>query len=400
MTDPEQDTSTPAPAPSGSSAVTVRQIVDDTPDPSHQHEHPQASPTIARLSPTLTLLIGLAAAVVAMAGLRTVSSILAPTFLAITLVIAVYPIYKRTARFLPKWAAATLLLFLLYGILVIFVGSLGLAVARLAETMPQYAGKFNSLLQDGIALAERLGLGRDQIEAQVKNFDYKQLTGLVQSLANTLSSTTSQILFLLTVMVFLTMDTVGFSDRLRAVHKDKPDVADALVDFGSRVRTYWVVSTIFGLIVAVLDVVALWIIGVPLAVTFGLFAFVTNYIPNIGFVLGLIPPALMALLHGGWVDMVIVIIAYSVLNFSIQSILQPKFTGDAVGINPTTAFLSLVFWSFIFGPLGALLAIPLTLLVKSLLLDRDPSAQWVNQFIKAGDKEDKFERAVEPEPGR
>ncbi len=121
--------------------------------------------------------------------------------------------------------------------------------------------------------------------------------------------------------------------------------------------------------------------------TFGLLAFVTNYIPNIGFVLGLIPPAFIALLSGGVSTMIWVIAIYCVANFVIQSIFQPKFTGDAVGINATTAFLSLVFWAYVFGALGALLAIPCTLLVKSLLIDRDPRARWINQFIASDPRE-------------
>ncbi len=81
--------------------------------------------------------------------------------------------------------------------------------------------------------------------------------------------------------------------------------------------------------------------------------------------------------------MVWVIVVYSVVNFVVQTILQPKFTGDAVGINASTAFLSLVFWAYVFGALGALLAIPFTLLVKSMLIDRDPKVRWVDQFISS-----------------
>ena len=81
---------------------------------------------------------------------------------------------------------------------------------------------------------------------------------------------------------------------------------------------------------------------------------------GVGFVLGLIPPVLLALLQGGVRQAVLVIVAYSVINFMIQSLLQPKFVGDAVGLSVTLTFLSLVFWTFVIGPLGALLAVPLT----------------------------------------
>ena len=91
----------------------------------------------------------------------------------------------------------------------------------------------------------------------------------------------------------------------------------------------------FGFIVAVLDVIALAIIGVPLFVTWGVLTFVTNYIPNIGFILGVIPPALIALLDGGVGSAVAVVAAYTAINVVVQTIIQPRFTGDAVGISAT-----------------------------------------------------------------
>ena len=90
-----------------------------------------------------------------------------------------------------------------------------------------------------------------------------------------------------------------------------------------------ILTMLFGLIVAVIDGVLLAVLDVPLPVLWALLAFITNYIPNIGFVLGLVPPALLALLEGGVREMLVVIVAYSVINFVIQSIIQPKIVGDA-----------------------------------------------------------------------
>jgi AI-2 transport protein TqsA len=138
---------------------------------------------------------------------------------------------------------------------------------------------------------------------------------------------------------------------------------------------------VFGLIVALADVAALYWLDVPLPWLWGLLSFITNYIPNIGFVLGLIPPALLALLQGGVRQAVLVIVAYSVINVMIQSLLQPKFVGDAVGLSVTLTFLSLVFWTFVIGPLGALLAVPLSLFAKALLVDADPDSRWLDPLI-------------------
>ena len=149
-------------------------------------------------------------------------------------------------------------------------------------------------------------------------------------------------------------------------------------------RKYFGVATIFGGIVAVLDGAALLILGIPAAGLWALLAFVTNYIPNIGFIIGLIPPAILGLLVGGPSLMIAVIVVYCVLNFIIQSVLQPKFVGDAVGLTTTVSFLSLIVWAYILGPIGAILAIPASLLFKALLVDMDPDAQWLELFL--GDK--------------
>ena len=92
----------------------------------------------------------------------------------------------------------------------------------------------------------------------------------------------------------------------------------------------------------------------------------------------------MALLEGSWWDAFWVVVAYLTLNFVIQSIIQPKFTGESVGVTPFISFLSLLFWYWVLGPLGALLALPATLLVKALLVDADPRARWINLLISSG----------------
>ena len=111
-------------------------------------------------------------------------------------------------------------------------------------------------------------------------------------------------------------------------------------------------TALFGAIVGVLDAGALWLIGVPLPLAWGFFSFITNFIPNIGFVIGIIPPALIALLDSGWEQMVLVIVVYSVLNVTIQTFIQPRFVGNSVGLSAEITFMSLVVWTFLLGAAG------------------------------------------------
>ena len=134
-------------------------------------------------------------------------------------------------------------------------------------------------------------------------------------------------------------------------------------------RRYYVVNASFGAVVAIIDGLALWALGVPAPAVWAILAFVTNFIPNIGFVIGLIPPALLALVVGGWPLMLAVIAVYCVVNVTLQVLVQPKFVSDAVNLSLTLSFFSVIFWTFIIGPLGAILSIPLTLLVRALVLE-------------------------------
>jgi predicted PurR-regulated permease PerM len=165
------------------------------------------------------------------------------------------------------------------------------------------------------------------------------------------------------------------------IGQERPHMITALNGFVHGTRNYLIVTAVFGLIVAVLDGAALAIMGIQLALLWAVLSFLTNFVPNIGFIIGLVPPALLALLTGGWQLALAVVVVYCVLNMVIQSLIQPRFIGDSVGLSATVTFLALLFWAWVLGPLGALLAIPVTLLVKAILVDSDPRAQWVEALL-------------------
>ncbi|MGJ3510046.1 AI-2E family transporter [Enemella sp. A6] len=331
----------------------------------------------------LILLVALAGFVIALAGLKQISGIVAPAFFALTLVLTGRPLHKwMVSKKVPRLLSATLVMMLLYLLLLLIVGGLGFGIAQLTLELPKYGDTFNQMWESLLNLVERFGINPDKtLHDAINSFDVSRIAGLANSLLSSLSNVGSQILMLLIILFFLTIDTQDVRGRVSTLIASRPHLAEALSAFSLSVRKYWFVTTIFGLIVALLDVVALGIIGVPLAWTWGILSFVTNYIPNIGFVLGLIPPALMALLVLGPIEALAVVIAYAVINFVLQTIIQPKFTGDAVGLNTTATFLSLALWATVLGPFGALLAVPLTSFFKAILVDADPESRWMNAFL-------------------
>ncbi|MET4048641.1 MULTISPECIES: AI-2E family transporter [unclassified Rhodococcus (in: high G+C Gram-positive bacteria)] len=332
------------------------------------------------------VLLGLASLVVCVAGTRAFSGVVGPTFLALMLTVAVHPFPEwLRRRGFPAWIATIIAIVLVYSILLVLVLALVVSTARLATLMPTYADEFDSLVDSVRTLLANNGIGQDQIQGLMSKIDAGTVFGVIDSLLVDVLGIFSNLLFVLVLLLFMAVDGSSFTTRISTLVGTRPDIAGAFVSFSTGTRTYLIVSTIFGLIVAVIDAGALWAMGIPLPVLWGLLSFITNYIPNIGFVLGLIPPALLALLQGGPTLMIAVIVVYSVVNVVIQSIIQPKFVGDAVGLSVTLTFLSLVFWSWVLGPLGAVLAIPLTLMAKALLVDIDPATRWLDILMSSGD---------------
>ncbi len=330
----------------------------------------------------LIVLLVAAATVVAITGARAFSGVLGPVFLALMFAIAAQPIQTRLQRRgAPAWVGMLAALTVVYLVLLGLVAAMVLSAAQLATALPDYSDQFSALFDQVRALLERFDVDQDRIQQALSGFDFGNLVEMLEGALRELAGVFSNLLFVLALLLFMAFDGMTIGRRMKVVAGMRPDISHALSTFAAGTRKYLIVSTVFGLIVAVLDGVALWLLAVPFPVLWGLLSFITNYIPNIGFVLGLIPPALLALLDGGVTRMVWVIVLYCVFNVVVQSVIQPKFVGDAVGLSVTVTFLSLVFWSWVLGALGALLAIPLTLLAKALLFDIDPSTRWMDVLI-------------------
>ncbi len=333
----------------------------------------------------LIIVLGLAGGVVVVAGMRAIPEIIGPVFMALVLTITVNPIRGWLIRRGASRGVASLAVFLtVFAIVVGLFAAAIVGLVQLAALMPQYSAQIQQQL-DGIrSWLEGMGISQADIQSMFSNVEPGQLAAVAQDLLSSVFGVFDFLLFMIVVLIFLAVDATVFDQRMARFRPGREPVLDALGVFARGTRKYFGVATVFGGIVAVIDGVALVIMGIPAAGLWALLAFVTNYIPNVGFVIGLIPPAILALLVGGPGLAIAVIAVYCVVNFIIQSVLQPKFVGDAVGLTTTVSFLSLVVWAFILGPIGAILAIPASLLVKAVLVDMDPAAHWLELFL--GDK--------------
>jgi predicted PurR-regulated permease PerM len=344
---------------------------------------PEAQATAGGIPRWLVLLGGAACATIAVAGLRAVAWLVGPVLLALVVVVAMAPVQSWLRRHgAPRWVATTVLLVLVWTVLLGFVALLVLSVAQLAALLPDYAERAQSLLNGVVADLNNAGVVSGRLSDLVSQIDYGQVVGLATGLLASFTDAASTLVLLLSALVFMAIESSGFARRVSLIAAERPHLPVAFSLFAHGTRSYLLVSTVFGAVVAVGDAIALAMLAVPAAPLWGLLAFITNYVPNIGFVLGVVPPALLGLLAGGWGELVAIIVIYSLLNFVVQTLIQPRFVGDSVGLSMTVTFIALLFWGWVLGALGALLAIPLTLLVKAILVDVDPRGHWLDALLR------------------
>jgi predicted PurR-regulated permease PerM len=133
------------------------------------------------------------------------------------------------------------------------------------------------------------------------------------------------------------------------------------------VRKYMTILTVINLLVGLGDTIFLLILGVDYAFLWGLLAWFMGYIPSVGFFIALIPPVLLAYAQFGLPTALIVLLGYVLINGGVQNIIQPKIMGQDLKISPVIVFIALVVWGFLVGGIGAILAVPLTLLVLIIM---------------------------------
>ncbi|GGF16334.1 AI-2E family transporter [Subtercola lobariae] len=342
------------------------------------------------------MLLTLAAAVIVIVGFYLGRSVVGPFVLAAVIVIIVHPLrHPLEKRGVPRWLATTAVIVAAYLILAVMAVLIAIAATQFISLLTQSSGQVSTIVSQATTALHGFGIDVSSLSSAGSALDPATLITAVKSVAGYLASTATAFFFILAYIIFMGADAARLGQVPARFARAKSQTIASFREYTAGVQRYYVVNANFGLVVAVLDGLLLWALGVPGAFIWAVLAFVTNFIPNIGFVLGLIPAAVFALISGGWVIALVVVVAYCVINVTLQELVQPKFVSDAVNLSLTLTFASVIFWVAVIGPLGALLAIPLTLLVRTLVIGSDPDAGFARWLTG-----DYREPASAPTPAR
>lgn len=328
------------------------------------------------------VLVSVAALTVTAVGMSAIRGILAPVLLTLILTICANPVRTYLQRKgVPQGVATGSVIVVMFALLAGFTVTLLIAFGQFAAMLPQYAPQFSQIGADIGAWLASIGIEAGQVRAVVTGIDPQNIVSFVSGALGGVFSVSGALVIVLTMMILMSADAVFVPTILRQLRARQPHLVESLVAYASNVRRYMVVTTVLGVAQGLLHTIALWILGVPAALLWGLLAFLCSFIPNVGYFFALIPPLVFGYLVGGWPTLIAVLVIYAIINAVVQSIIQPRVVGQAVSLSQTVTFFSVLFWAVVIGPIGAILAIPLTLFGKAVLIDADPDARpWAPAF--------------------
>lgn len=193
------------------------------------------------------------------------------------------------------------------------------------------------------------------------------------------SALTNVFLILLTV-VFILLEAAGFPRKLEAALDRPDDSLQGYHQFTESLKRYLAVKSIFSAITGTVIWIWLTVLGVEFALLWGILAFLLNFVPNIGSILAAIPAVLMALVQFGPGKAVATALGFVTVNIVVGSLTEPRFMGRELGISTLVVFLSLVFWGWVLGPVGMLLSVPLTMVLK-IALGASEDTRWISTML-------------------
>jgi len=329
----------------------------------------------------LPMVLGIAAAAIILAAIHGASQIISQFLMAFVITVAVAPIQNWLIRrgFRPVWAFLVTVLATVLAIgLVILI--LTASLNQFIQDLPQYQEQFAELQAQISETLSSLGISEATIEA-TPSANTDQIVSAVASAASWLLGAFANFGFMLALAAFMLFEATLMPAKVKAIAM--PAQQEPLNRFIGNVRNYVVVTGWVNLLVGLVDTALLLAMGVPYAVLWGALAFLFGFIPSVGFLLSLVGPALMALLESGPQAALIVIVAFIVINGGIQNIVLPRRMGEGTDLSAAVVFASLMFWGFILGPVGAILSVPMTMIVR-LALDSAESTRGLSYLISSG----------------
>lgn len=329
----------------------------------------------------LRWLVGGASLVLVVAGLKLAATLFVPLILGLFLAILSFPLlfWLRRHR-VPAMVAVLLTLLANLTVLTVLALIVMAALDNLAQSVPEFQEQFQEFMAQAIPWLESHGI-RASTWIATELLDPARLVGFLGSAFKGVAIAFSFALLVLLFLTFILFDAVGFQAKIQGIFGLEAEKLQRYTKIGREIQRYLEIKTAVGLASGVL--VGLWVamVGLGFPRFLGFLAFILHYIPNVGAIVAAVPAILLALLQLGVGPAFLVALGYLLIHFLLGNLLEPLLLGRRLRLSPLVVFFSLVFWGYVWGPVGMLLSVPLTMAVK-IACENSRDLRWVAALME------------------
>lgn len=337
--------------------------------------------TPSSLQPPATgFLLTAAAFVIVVAGMRAAEPILVPLVIAILLaIISTSPVFWLRQKGIPAPLAVFLVVLGVLGIGFTFILIVGTSLEDFSRATPRYQARITQEIEPIIQWLQGLGFQLDK-DMLLKSIDPGASMRLVAKILSGLGGILTDSFLILLTVIFILFEASSFQQKVRNAFGHPKETLSQIKKITDAVNNYLAIKTVVSIGTGVFVAIWLWVLGIDFPVIWGLLAFLLNFIPNLGSLIAGVPPVLLGYIQFGIGRMLLVAAGFGVVNLIFGNILEPKLMGRKLGLSTLVVFLSLVFWGWVWGPVGVLLSVPMTMVLK-IALESSPSTHWIGILL-------------------
>ena len=314
-------------------------------------------------------------------ALREMASLVVPVMFGLFIALTAWPMVGALERRGMRHGFALAGAIVVVLAVVLFAASIvALSVGELVVQVPRYESRLSAALAGLQGQLAQLGIGADP-GAMSALISPERIFALVQPVASGVSDASGAMFVLALTMVYALAGGPSLRVRAAAALGERHQLLLGTERFATDLRRYLVVRAKLGLFAAVLSFALLVVLGVPFPILWSILVFAASFIPNIGTIIAVIPPTILAFLDSGLEAAAAVIVGYTLINFAQDQFLQPVAMGSELNLSPLVVFIGVIVWAWILGTAGALLAVPLTVGLV-MVLEAFPAARGFAALLR------------------
>lgn len=334
------------------------------------------------IAPTRTnVVISLAAVVVVIYGMQAASALIIPFLLATFLaLITVRPMVWLQEHRVPTVLAALIIVLTIMGVITVVGIVVGRSLAAFTAALPAYQEQLQDRIDVFVAFVAQYTDSDQSVESFGDLINPGWAMGLAATILNAMRDVLTNTLLIIITMIFILLETSSFPTKITAAFGKSASSLEGPRQFLDDLTSYLGIKTVVSMVTGVLVWLLTWWIGLDFPQLWGMLAFLLNYVPTIGSIIAAVPAVLLAIVQLGLGEATATAIGFVVINIAFGNFIEPRLMGYGVGISPLVIFVGLIFWGWVFGPVGMLLSVPLTMSLK-LALESDERTRWIAIFI-------------------